>query len=129
MRKTIPLIIGALLLGACTETVVREVPATDPPRTSVEQKPVDDPMREYLDYVNANATNALYVEDSVIAEAGNLICQALDEGSSFTDITLMLDELSTSEDDSMLYAAMLYGAVQYLCPEYKSALDRYIASI
>lgn len=128
MRKVALTAVAVLSLTACgTKTVVKEVaPApTNPPVTAPTTNKYDD----YVDFVRSNSGQGYTASTSEIVEAGDLVCSALDSGRSVQSVAGMMEEVANTASDIEVYAAVLFGAVQYLCPEYYIQMSEYLASI
>ena len=127
MKKVTALVIASLALSACgTKTIVKEVsPApTSPPIT----KPATNKYDDYVGFVRNNSGQGYTASTSEIVEAGDLVCSALDSGRSVQSVAKMMEELANTASDIEVYAAVLFGAVQYLCPEYYIQMSEYLAS-
>ncbi len=129
MKKSIALGALALILASCTtETVIREVPATNPPAPQSTQ-PTYTAEDQFIDHVYANATGYIYNSDAELVELGGLVCEALDAGNSVSDVADTLELAASTNDDIALFAAIAVGAIWFFCPEYQADLDSYLNSI
>lgn len=128
MKKVTAFIIASLALSACgTKTIVKEVAPTptNPPITA----PATNKYEDYVAWVKSNSGQANTTSESLIIETGDTICTALDAGRSVKQVADLMQENAVSSSDVELFAAVLYGAVQYLCPEYKQDMSNYLASV
>lgn len=128
MKKVTALVVVSLALSACgTKTVIREVAPTptNPPVTAPATNKYDD----YVSWVKNNSGQANSTSNSQIIETGDLVCSALDSGRTIKEVATLMQETASTSSDIELYAAVLYGAVKYLCPEYQQAMTDYLASV
>jgi len=136
MKKTITLasalvaiIVALVFLSSCgTTTVVKEVPATTiaPPIT---QAPVINKYDAYLEHVYNNSGQANSMSKAKLIEYGDIICSVLDQGKTIPWIVNYLSNGSNTQSDNELYASIVYGAITYICDEYKYALNEYLAGV
>lgn len=128
MKKVALTAVAVLSLTACgTKTIVREVAPTptDAPVTAPATNKYDD----YVAWVKNNSGQANSASNSQIIETGDTICNALDSGRSIKEVADLMTETANTASDIELYAAVLYGAVVYLCPEYRAEMNEYLASV
>lgn len=79
----------------------------------------------YIATVNSLAPDTLFVDDATLLEVGIVSCQLLDEGGNFTSIVRAAVD---SDLDSEVAAAIVFGAVEHLCPGHRTFLDQWLAS-
>jgi hypothetical protein len=109
----------ALLLAACggktaaTETVTVQAPPA--PTASAYVPPASDPIEDYYAYVILQAPTLSSVSKSTLVETGQSLCSAFALGSTVAEVLSIGVE---SELDSTVLAALIVGAVKYLCPQY-----------
>lgn len=128
MKKAPAVIVATLLFSACgTKTVVKEVAPT--PTTPPVTAPATNKYDDYVKFVRDNSGQAYSAATSDIVEAGDLVCSALDSGRDVREVANMMEGLANTSSDIELYAAVLYGAVQYICPEYYIQMSEYLASV
>jgi hypothetical protein len=128
MKKVAFIVATTIVLGACgTKTIVKEVApvSTNPPITA----PATNKYEDYVAWVKSNSGQANTTSESLIIETGDIICNALDAGRSVKQVADLMEESAVSSSDIELFAAVLYGAVQYLCPEYRQAMTDYLATV
>lgn len=80
----------------------------------------------YYQHVMNNSGKAQTQLKSNVIELGDLVCGALDGGNSFNDVLNVLSATSSGQSDNEYFASVMYGAVQYICPEYFTALKAYL---
>jgi hypothetical protein len=80
----------------------------------------------YLEHVYNNSGQANTMTKAKLIEYGDIICEALDNGRSIAWITSYLSEYSQGQSDVELYASIIYGAITYVCDEYKGDLNLYL---
>ena len=119
-------VLAAGILSACgTTTIIREVAATTTTEVTV---PAVNKYDQYYEHVLNNSGKANTMGKDKVIEIGDLICGALDKGNGMDAIVTVLTRASTGQQDNELFAAEMYGAVKYLCPEYQAQMDAYLAS-
>lgn len=127
MKKIITFAISGLVLAGCgTQTVVREVTVT--PAPVVTQAPVQNKYDQYISDVHANSGASYGQTDAQLIKVGDLVCQALDEGNSFSDVMSVMESSSSGQSDIEMFAAIMYNAIKHICPEYFTSLNNYLAS-
>jgi hypothetical protein len=82
----------------------------------------------YLDHVYNNSGQANTISKGTLIEYGDTICNALNQGRTIPWIVSYLSENSTGYSDNALFASIIYGAITYICDEYKPDLNAYLAS-
>jgi hypothetical protein len=128
MKKITAIGALALVLASCTtETVIREVPATDPaPQTTQPTYTADD---QFIDHVYYNAIGEIYLTNAELIELGLLVCEALDAGNSIDEVAATLELAASTDEDIALFAAIAVGAIWFYCPQYEQALNNYLNTI
>lgn len=126
----IPLIflIVSLLASCGKETVIREVLVTTPtPATEapVETLPVykENKYDKFVAFVNNNSGQARSWNESDLIELASLTCEAFDNGASLSQVIDVFSSSSSGKYDDELYAAIIGGAVTYICPEWAGYVD------
>ena len=118
------LITTVLLLGCGKTTIIKEVAA---PTTVVEyQEPVTNKYDDYYAHVLKNSGQANSESKADVIEFGDLVCQSLAAGNSVQKVVALLNSYAESTSDRELYAAVITGAIMYLCPEYNGDLQNYL---
>lgn len=108
-----------------SNTTVAPAPVyTNPPVTS----PPVNKYDAYLEHVYNNSGQANTISKASLIEYGDIVCEVLDNGNSIAWVVNYLSQRSTGSSDVDLYASVVYGAITYICPEYKSDLDSYLAN-
>lgn len=101
---------------------------TDAPAPVVTNPPAP-PVNKYdayLEHVYNNSGQANTLSKAKLIEYGDTICQSLDSGRSIAWITSYLSSYSNGQSDVELYASIIYGAITYICDEYKGDLNLYL---
>jgi len=124
----VAILIALIFLSSCgTTTVVKEVPtATVAPEVSY--APAVNKYDAYLEHVYNNSGQANTISKSDLIEYGDTICQSLDNGKSIPYIVNYLSEYSNSQSDNALFASVIFGAITYICDEYKGDLNLYLGN-
>ena len=142
MKRLGPIIIGAIVLTACSNKTIY-VTTTDAPDASVElAKTSDSPSAsetkaprpltdeelflEYMyddqsDYINQTPGTS----ESLMLETAKMSCGGLRDGS--LDMTELVDALVQSADtpeSANFFAALIGGAVSLLCPDQMWQLEK-----
>lgn len=114
-----------LALVSCgKETVIKEVLVTIPPTTAAQSEPVEqNKYDKYLDFVLDNSGQAREWRESDLIETATLVCGAFDGGASLSGVVGVFSDNSTGSYDDELFAAIIGGAVTYICPEWASYVD------
>lgn len=103
------------------DTTVASAPVyTNPPVSAVNK------YDAYLEHVYNNSGQANTLTKAKLIEYGDIICQALDSGKTIPWITNYLSTYSNNQSDVELYASIVYGAITYICDEYKGDLNLYL---
>jgi hypothetical protein len=90
--------------------------------------PVVNKYDAYLEHVYNNSGQANSISKPTLIEYGDTICNALSQGKSISWIVSYLSENSTGYSDNALFASVVYGAITYICDEYKPDLNAYLAN-
>ena len=98
---------------------------TNPPAAPA---PTTNKYDNYMDHVLANSGQANTADPSKLIEFGDLVCETLDEGNSVAYVAALLESYVAKKSDAELFAAVMTGAVLYICPEYKSQMSAYLNS-
>ncbi len=102
-------------------------PTTTPaPVQTFAPAPVVNKYDSYLEHVYNNSGQANSMTKAKLIEYGDIICEALDNGRSIAWITSYLSTYSEGQSDVELYASIIYGAITYICDEYKGDLNLYL---
>lgn len=110
-----------------SSSVTTDAPApviTNPPYTPPAQNKYD----QYMDHVLNNSGQANTWSKADVIEFGDLVCGALDNGNSVRQVVNLLEGYAKSSSDVEFFASVAFGAITYICPEYKSDLDYYLNS-
>ena len=89
--------------------------------------PVVNKYDAYLDHVYNNSGQANTISKASLIEYGDTICSALDNGRSISYIVNYLSDSSSGDTDAALYASVIFGAITYICDEYKGDLNLYLS--
>jgi hypothetical protein len=82
----------------------------------------------YYEHVLNNSGQANTASKADVIEFGDLVCQSLDNGQSVAAVANVVANASGSTSDMELGAAVIYGAIKYLCPEYDAMLQAYLSN-
>jgi hypothetical protein len=99
--------------------------ATDAPAP---QAPSTNKYDDYMDYVLNNSGQANTWSKADVIEFGDLVCQALDNGSSIRSVVNLLNGYAKTNSDVEFFASVMIGSIRHLCPEYQTDLDYYLNS-
>ena len=88
--------------------------------------PVVNKYDAYLEHVYNNSGQANTMTKAKLIEYGDIICEALDRGNSIAWVVNYLSNASSGQSDNELYASIVYGAITYICDEYKGDLNLYL---
>jgi hypothetical protein len=114
-------------LSACgTTTVIREVAATT--TTEMAAAPVVNKYDQYYEHVLNNSGQANTMGKDKVIEFGDLVCATLDNGNSIGYVVELLSKYAKTQSDNELFASVVWGAVTYLCSEYKGQMDAYLGA-
>ena len=98
---------------------------TNPPITAA---PVTNKYDDYMNHVLNNSGQANSWSKADVIEFGDLVCAALDKGNSISSVVNLLQGYAKSNSDIEFFASVAFGAITYICPEYKADLDAYLAN-
>jgi len=101
---------------------------TNPPAAPSGSSSTKNKYDNYMDHVLANSGQANTADPSKLIEFGDLVCETLDEGNSVAYVAALLESYVAKKSDAELFAAVMTGAVLYICPEYKPAMSAYLNS-
>lgn len=101
--------------------------STNAPAPVITAAPVNK-YDQYYEHVLNNSGQANSMAKSRVIEFGDLVCQALDGGNSIAAVVNVVANASGTTSDMELGAAVIYGAITYLCPEYDSMLRAYLSN-
>ena len=127
--KNLPIIpvvlISVGLLASCgKETVIKEVLVTAPPATEVPAEIVkENKYDQYINFVLDNSGQARDWTESDLIETATLVCGAFDDGASLDSVVTVFSNNSSGDYDNELFAAIIGGAVTYLCPEWQGYVN------
>jgi hypothetical protein len=123
----VALLIGILLASGSktSDSVVTTPPA---PVQTYAPAPVVNKYEAYLDHVYNNSGQANTITKASLIEYGDTICSALDNGRTIPYIVGYLSNSSSGETDAALYASVIFGAITYICDEYKGDLNLYLSN-
>jgi hypothetical protein len=102
--------------------------ATNAPEQTYAPAPVVNKYQAYLDHVYNNSGQANTISKATLIEYGDTICSALDNGQSIPYIVEYLGDRSSGNTDAALYASVIFGAITYICDEYKGDLNLYLSN-
>ena len=120
----------ALLIGILIASGDDSSPpaATNAPEQTYAPAPVVNKYQAYLDHVYNNSGQANTINKADLIEYGDTICSALDNGRSIPYIVGYLSNSSSGSTDAALYASVIFGAITYICDEYKGDLNLYLSN-
>ena len=104
------------------DTTVNTVPYVPTP------EPASNKYDQYYGHVLDNSGQANSMSKSDVIEFGDLVCQSLDNGNSVAAVVKILSDSSADNSDVELAASVVFGAITYLCPEYRSDLQTYLGN-
>lgn len=129
LAAVVALLVALVASGSGSGSSEKSAPATTTPvPVETTPAPVENKYDLYYEHVLNNSGQANSMSKSDVIEFGDLVCQTLDEGYSIERVVRVLAEASTSTSDQELSASVMYGAITYLCSEYKSALAAYLGN-
>ena len=125
---------AALTLAACgTPTIVVQAPTTAPAATSAAPAPApapaaaSNPEADFLDHVDSMVGYTGSTDDALVT-AGEAVCDFLDEGGTPVEVIGMAVEAADNEAGQEAIAAVISGAVTYLCPRHYDAMRSAVSS-
>lgn len=123
----VALLIGILLASGREDS--SSTPTTLPaPVFTVAPTPAVNKYDAYLDHVYNNSGQANTISKGTLIEYGDTICNALSQGRTIPWIVSYLSENSTGYSDNALFASVIFGAITYICDEYKGDLNLYLST-
>ncbi len=127
LLAAVALLIGILLASRDGSSAPA---ATNPPAPvqTYAPAPVVNKYEAYLDHVYNNSGQANTITKADLIEYGDTICSALDNGRTIPYIVGYLSNSSSGETDAALYASVIFGAITYICDEYKGDLNLYLSN-
>ena len=127
LLAAVALLIGILIASGSNNSDS----STNTPSAPVETyapAPVVNKYEAYLDHVYNNSGQANSITKAELIEYGDTICSALDNGRTIPYIVSYLSDRSSGDTDAALYASVIFGAITYICDEYKGDLNLYLSS-
>lgn len=125
MKKVAVIITLAIGLSSCaTKTIIKEVVSST--TTPVVTTPVTNKYEDYLSFVSSQSSLTQYEPVQDMYRLADTICLSLDSGRTILQISTTLSQTATTNDQLTFYAATMYGAIKYICPEYMSDLNAYL---
>lgn len=123
----VALLIGILLASGREDS--SSTPTTLPaPVFTVAPTPAVNKYDAYLDHVYNNSGQANTITKASLIEYGDTICESLDNGRSIPYIVNYLSNYANSQSDNALFASVIFGAITYICDEYKGDLNLYLST-
>lgn len=122
----VALLIGILIAPSSNDSNKAAAPTTAAPVITAAPAPVYNKYDQYLEHVYNNSGQANSMTKAKLIEDGDIICSALDQGKTVAWIVNYLANGSTNQSDMELYAAIVYGAIHYICSEYTGDLNLYL---
>jgi hypothetical protein len=111
-----------------TVTVTKEVTAAPAPAPQSQQEYESDMTfdpSEYLAYLRSKDSAFWSIEDGTAVEAGTSVCLALASNTSVDAIVTKAIDAGLTSTQS---AAIIVGAVRYLCPQYADDVQRQVSA-
>jgi hypothetical protein len=108
-----------------TSTNIPAPVATDAPAPQASSTNKYD---DYMDYVLNNSGQANTWSKADVIEFGDLVCQALDKGSTIRSVVNLLNSYAKTGSDVEFFASVMIGSIRHLCPEYQTDLNYYLNS-
>jgi hypothetical protein len=123
----VALLIGILLAsaGKTSDSTVTTPPA---PVQTYAPAPVVNKYDAYLNHVYNNSGQANTISKENLITYGDNICHSLDAGKTIGWIVNYLSSSAGGQSDNELFASVVYGAITYLCDEYKGDLNLYLST-
>lgn len=120
----VALLLG-ILIASNRKSSTPTITTTTVPVT-VTEAPTLNKYDQFLEHMYNNSGTANTTSKADLISYGNIVCGALDQGRSIRFIVNYLSNRSTGRADNELYAALIYGSITYLCPEYTGDLHLYL---
>ena len=132
ITKAALLAAAALTLAACgTPTIVVQSPTTAPAATSAAPAPApaaaSNPEADFLDHVDSTVGYTGSTDATLVA-AGESVCDFLDAGGTPVEVIGMAVEAADGGAGREAIAAVVSGAVTYLCPRHYDAMRSAVSS-
>ena len=124
----VALLIGILLASNKDDSSSSTVDTPQAPAQTYAPAPAVNKYDAYLDHVYNNSGQANTISKATLIEYGDTICNALGQGRTIPWIVSYLSENSTGYSDNALFASVIYGAITYICDQYKPDLNAYLAN-
>ena len=124
----VALLLGILLASNKDDSSSSTVDTPQAPAQTYAPAPAVNKYDAYLDHVYNNSGQANTITKASLIEYGDTICQSLDNGRSIPYIVNYLSTYSNDQSDNALFASVIYGAITYICDEYKGDLNLYLSN-
>jgi hypothetical protein len=121
------LLIGVIIAPSDKASITKDTVASSPSYTIPSSPPVNK-YDDYVNYVLNNSGQANTWSKADVIRFGDLVCQALDNNNPIRSVVTLLEGYSKSVSDAELFASVMIGSINNLCPEYKSDLSYYLNS-
>jgi hypothetical protein len=108
--------------------VTTNPPASAETNVTMAPAPVTNKYDDYMNHVLNNSGQANSWGKAKLIEFGDLVCQALDEGNSVGQVANLLSSYAKTTSDMQMFAAVMYGAIKHICPQYMPDLNYYLNS-
>lgn len=127
LLAAVALLIGILIAsgGKTSDSGATNAPA---PAQTYAPAPVVNKYEAYLNHVYNNSGQANTIDKADLISYGDTICSALNKGQSIPYIVGYLSDRSAGETDAALFASVIFGAITYICDEYKGDLNLYLSN-
>ena len=124
----VALLIGILLASSKNDSSSPDTTPAPAPVITLPSAPAVNKYDSYYNHVMNNSGQANTWSKADVIEYGDLVCQSLDNGSSIAQVVSVISNASNSTSDAELGASVVFGAITYLCDEYKLNLNAYLAN-
>ena len=124
----VALLIGILIASGSSKSSSPDTTPALAPVITASPAPVLNKYDAYLEHVYNNSGQANTISKQNLIDYGDTICHSLDNGNSIAWIVNYLSNGSNGASDNELYASVVYGAITYLCDEYKGDLNLYLST-
>jgi hypothetical protein len=124
----VALLIGILLASSQNDSSSPDTTPAPVPVITSPPAPAVNKYDAYYSHVMNNSGQANTWSKADVIEYGDLVCQSLDNGSSIARVVSVISNASSSTSDAELGASVVFGAITYLCDEYKLDLNAYLAN-
>jgi hypothetical protein len=122
----VALLIGILLASSQNDSSPPDTTPAPAPVITLPSAPAVNKYDNYYNHVINNSGKANTWTKADVIEYGDLVCQSLDNGSSINQVVSVISNASSSTSDAELGASVVFGAITYLCDEYKYDLNVYL---